>query len=71
MEDLGEGESTPTHWKSYLEACGRRKRWIDGLGLLASAEVMEARILVLAWNPIAQAWGAVVLFQPRNRRRPS
>eukprot|EP00969_Alexandrium_andersonii_P220289 9728831-Alexandrium_andersonii.AAC.1 len=27
---------------------------------------METRILVLAWDPVAQAWGVAALFQPRQ-----
>eukprot|EP00969_Alexandrium_andersonii_P104876 4626960-Alexandrium_andersonii.AAC.1 len=43
MEDLGPNEELPSTWASYKRAVLKPKRWIDGIGILASAETLGAR----------------------------
>eukprot|EP00969_Alexandrium_andersonii_P235129 10381348-Alexandrium_andersonii.AAC.1 len=43
MEDLGPNEEVKSTWASYKRAVLKPKRWIDGVGILASAETLGVR----------------------------
>eukprot|EP00969_Alexandrium_andersonii_P088980 3927183-Alexandrium_andersonii.AAC.1 len=56
MEDLSEGQSLAKDWAKYKEAVLRPRRWIDGIGVLASADALGVNLVIVQWCRRKREW---------------
>eukprot|EP00969_Alexandrium_andersonii_P086216 3800943-Alexandrium_andersonii.AAC.1 len=66
MEALEAGEAPPNTWEQYEERIGRKRRWIDGIGILAATEVLERRMSIIQWSWRTEEWLCPATFEPRK-----
>eukprot|EP00969_Alexandrium_andersonii_P291379 12879855-Alexandrium_andersonii.AAC.1 len=66
MEALEAGEAPPVTWDQYKTRINRRKRWIDGIAILAATEVLERKVVVISWSWKHREWQCSASFEPRK-----
>eukprot|EP00969_Alexandrium_andersonii_P093306 4120262-Alexandrium_andersonii.AAC.1 len=66
MEALEPGEVPPSSWDEYKLRVARKKRWIDGVGILAACEVLVRRVVILQWSWRHEQRRCTAAFEPRK-----